>query len=491
MFKNIIANYIGKVWGIVSVFFFTPFYIKILGIEAYGVINFYSVILTIMYFADAGLSLTLNREMSRSGDKKYLGDMLFTIERLYVAICLFIFVFVTLFSKIIADNLMNSQTIPSGDLRIYIIIMGLSVAFQLFTTLENSGLWGLEKQVLSNGIQVLSGIFRSAIILVPLSFYPSLMTFFIWQAFVNVTFFLLARYNLWRFVKSNSIPKFDINILKSVGRFAGGMMFMAIISSISSQIDKLLIVKMLSLKQFGYYSLAGVLSQVPVIIISPIILAILPKMVKQSEMKNNDKLKKLFHVYSFILSSIATSVALVIFLFTKDFILIWTHDINIANTIEYVTKILVLGGVFLSFQYMPYHLAIANGHTKTTINFNILSLILIIPILFFLVSNYGLIGATFSWLVSNIVACFYLGYILINKFLLHEFNKWLLYDTIIPLLVTSFIGITSYYITNTLPKGYYVIIYSVVIGLISLFVNYFVYIKVLRQYSLKDFFNYS
>ena len=489
MFKNIIANYIGKVWGIISVFFFTPFYIKILGIEAYGVINFYSVILTIMYFADAGLSLTLNREMSRNDDKKYLGDMLFTIERLYLVICLFIFVSITLFSKIIAENLMNSQTIPTKDLRIYIIIMGLSVAFQLFTTLENSGLWGLEKQVLSNGIQVSSGIFRSAIILVPLYFYPSLLTFFIWQALVNITFFLVARYNLWRFVKSNSIPKFDINILKSVGRFAGGMMLMAIISSVSSQIDKLVIVKMLSLKQFGYYSLAGVLSQVPVIIISPILLAILPKMVKYSEMKNKENMKKLFHVYSCLLSSIATSGALVIFLFTKDFILIWTHDVNIANTIEYVTKTLLLGGVFLSFQYMPYHLAIANGHTKTTINFNILSLILIIPILFFLVSKFGLIGATFSWLVSNIIASFYLGYSLINKFLLHEFNKWLFYDTIIPLIITSFIGTISYYITNNLPKGYYVIIYSVVIGLTSLFTNLFVYSKVLKQCNVKDFIN--
>ena len=489
MVKNIIANYIGKVWGIVSVFFFAPFYIKILGIEAYGVINFYSVILTIMYFADAGLSLTLNREMSRSDDKIYLGDMLFTIERLYTAICLLIFVFITLFSKIIAENLINSQTIPSEDLRIYIIIMGLSVGFQLFTTLENSGLWGLEKQVLSNGIQVVSGIFRSAIILIPLSFYPSLMTFFIWQAIINIIFFFVARYNLWRLIKTNSSPKFDVNILKSVGRFAGGMMFMAILSSLSSQIDKLVIVKMLSLKQFGYYSLAGVLSQVPVIIISPILLAILPKMVKLSEMKNKEKLKKLFHIYSFILSSVATSGALVIFLFTKDFILIWTHDVNIANTIEYVTKILLIGGVFLSFQYMPYHLAIANGHTKTSIWFNILSLIIIIPVIFFFVFKFGLIGATFSWLISNIIAFLYLGYILINKFLLHEFNRWLFYDTIIPLLITFGIGFASYYITNTLPKGYYVLIYSVIIGLISLFINLFVYSKVLKRYSLKDFFN--
>jgi O-antigen/teichoic acid export membrane protein len=37
--KNIIANYVGKIWGIISVFVFVPFYINILGIESYAVIN--------------------------------------------------------------------------------------------------------------------------------------------------------------------------------------------------------------------------------------------------------------------------------------------------------------------------------------------------------------------------------------------------------------------------------------------------------------------
>ena len=92
MFKNIIANYIGKIWGIISVFLFVPFYIKLLGIESYAVINFYTVVLTIMYFADGGLSATLNREIARTTDKKYIGNMLFTIEKVYLAICLFIII---------------------------------------------------------------------------------------------------------------------------------------------------------------------------------------------------------------------------------------------------------------------------------------------------------------------------------------------------------------------------------------------------------------
>ena len=484
MFKNILANYIGKIWGIISVFVFVPFYINQLGLESYGVINFYTVILTIMYFADGGLSATLNREIARTTDKKYIGNMLFTIEKVYLAICLFIIIIIFSCSGFIAANWLNSDTIAPEDLRVYISLMGISVAFQLFTTLQSSGLMGLEKQVLSNGIQVSSSIIRSAFVLIPLYFYPTLLTFFIWQVSMNIIFFFITRYNLWKFIKTNVSYKFDKQVLKTVGKFAGGMMLMAIISSLNTQIDKLVISKILSLKEFGYYSLAGILSQVPVLIITPIAVAILPRMVKYSTNTETDKLIKLFHINTFVLSVLATSGAMVLFLFTKDFVFIWTHDNLIAKTIENVTKVLLIGGVFLSFQYMPYHLAIANGHTKTNVRLGIVAIICIIPSLIFCVKQFGLIGATCTWLIMNIFAYFYLGYFIISKFLKNEFKRWLINGTLIPLIIAILIGVISYYITINLPKGYYIILYSIIIVLISMFLNLLVFNKMNIEYKI-------
>lgn len=484
MFKNIIANYIGKLWGLISVFVFVPFYIKLLGIESYAVINFYTVVLTIMYFADGGLSATLNREIARTTDKKYIGNMLFTIEKVYLAICLIIIIIIFSCSEFIAANWLNSDTIAPENLRVYISLMGVSVAFQLFTSLQSSGLMGLEKQVLSNGIQVSSSMFRSALVLIPLYFYPTLLTFFIWQVSMNIIFFFITRYNLWKFIKTNMSYKFDKQVLKTVGRFAGGMMLMAIISSLNTQIDKLVISKILSLKEFGYYSLAGILSQVPVLIITPIAVAILPRMVKYSENTEKDKLIKLFHVNTFILSALATSGAMVLFLFTKDFVLIWTHDYLIATTIENVTKVLLIGGVFLSFQYMPYHLAIANGHTKTNVRLGIVAIICIIPSLIFCVKQFGLIGATYTWLIMNVFAYFYLGYFIITKFLKNEFERWLINGTLIPLIISMLIGLISYFFTINLERGYYVILYSIIIGLISLVLNLIVFNKFNPDYKI-------
>jgi O-antigen/teichoic acid export membrane protein len=330
---------------------------------------------------------------------------------------------------------------------------------------------GLEKQVLSNGIQVLSSMLRSALVLIPLYFFPTLLTFFIWQVSVTIIFFFITRYKLWKLIRINTTYRFDKEVLKTVGRFAGGMMLMAIISSVNTQLDKLIISKFLSLKDFGLYSLAGILAQTPVLIITPIAVSFLPRIIKYTAINDKVELMKLFHILSFVISALATCIAMVLFLYCKDFILIWTHDIQIAETIDSVAKVLLIGGVFLSFQFMPYHLAIAHGHTRTNTNLGLASLVGTVPALIFFVNQYGLLGATYTWLFLNIIAYLYLGYFIITRFLNGEYKRWLIKDTMFPLILNSLLGILFYNLTYYLPKGYYILLYSSVICLLSLALN--------------------
>ena len=65
MIKNIIANFIGKFWSILSGFLFIPLYINYLGFESYSIISFGLVISGLMAIMDAGLTATLSRELAR------------------------------------------------------------------------------------------------------------------------------------------------------------------------------------------------------------------------------------------------------------------------------------------------------------------------------------------------------------------------------------------------------------------------------------------
>ena len=61
MKKNILANIVGKVWSVLSIFIFIPLYIRILGIEEFSIISFGILLTSITALLDSGLTSTLSR----------------------------------------------------------------------------------------------------------------------------------------------------------------------------------------------------------------------------------------------------------------------------------------------------------------------------------------------------------------------------------------------------------------------------------------------
>src|ERR671937_379537 len=82
---NIAANVAGQAWAVLLSLACTPFYIAILGVEAYGLIAFFVVVQSILQLLDLGLGSALNREIARSGGtiSAELADLIVTAERWY------------------------------------------------------------------------------------------------------------------------------------------------------------------------------------------------------------------------------------------------------------------------------------------------------------------------------------------------------------------------------------------------------------------------
>jgi len=62
---NILANLSGTAWSALIGLAMVPLYIRLLGIEAYGLIGFSITLQAILQILDFGLSPTVNRELAR------------------------------------------------------------------------------------------------------------------------------------------------------------------------------------------------------------------------------------------------------------------------------------------------------------------------------------------------------------------------------------------------------------------------------------------
>lgn len=474
--KNIVANVVGKLWAFVSIYLFVPIYIGLLGIENYGVIIFYAILQTVLTLADNGLSATLNREFAREvPDSDYKGSLLKTFESVYVGIALFIVGFVWFGADFIVSTFLKSNLIPFGDLVLCVRMMGITIAFYIFATLYQSGLNGLQCQVTSNILSISYNVAKAGLVIIPLLIWPSVYVYFYWQIAVTILYCFCSRYYVYRYL-GPSQARIRYSYFKPLWHYILGMIFMALIYAANTQIDKLVVGNMLSLTDFSHYGLASSVGQAALILVSPIGIAFFPELVHSISLGDGLRASILFHRFAHAISAITATIVVILFYYANPYIAIWQQDVFMADAISPTARILLLGYFFLALQLAPYYLALANGHTKTNVVMGILTILLVVPGIYWMASIYGLLGAAIPWLFVNFFITWILGAIVIHRFLRGELLAWLWKDCIIPVLISVVTSLPLYLLLQLLPQGYLTIVYGVLLGLVMLFVNgiYFV-----------------
>jgi len=438
--QNIIANAIGRSCGVVLIYLFIPLYLKLLGIEGYGLVGFYSILLGVLHFVDLGLTATLSREMARlsireNGGGK-MGDLLRTYESVYFCICLAVMLIVWILAPFIAQRWLRAGTLPPSEIAVVIRVMGIAIAFQLLSQLYTGGLTGLEKQVLTNSLQMAWGVFRGlGTVLILWLFSPTTLAFACWQLVSNIFYCFALRLSLWRALPdAESRPRFDRRVLRDTWRYAAGIAGMAVVSAALTQADKLAISKMLPLDVFGYYTLAGSLAQAPAILAAPISVALFPRLTALVSLNDPDTLTQLYHSACRLVSVAVLPATITLALYAEDFLFAWTGSHVVSQKGGPVASLLLYGSSIQAVLTMPSCLALAHGYTRLNLKLGVVSVVLITPLLILLVMKYGIVGGGASWLIMNIFTLPPYMYFLHRRFLPYELRKWYLRDVGRPLL---------------------------------------------------------
>lgn len=445
--KNILANLIGKIWGAGIIILLIPVYIKYLGIESYGLIGFYGTLISSMAILDLGLSTTIKRELAKYNSenisKENIRDLTFSLECIYWFIGIIICCLVLFLSGFISTHWVKTETLPLSVVKNSVMLMGVVIAFQWPITLYDGGLTGLEKQVLNNIIAVIMTTLRAGgIIIIFRYFSPTLETFFIWQASISFLYVLIMKWALWKEMPvHNTKLKFSNAQIKIIWRFAAGMTGISVITFFLSQIDKIVLSKILPLSQFGYYTLAFTMASSIGLVVMPVSITFFPRFAALVAAKKNEELKTLYHQACRLISTLVFPLSFIILFFTKDILRIWTKSATTTDNTYLLTQILIVGSTFNALMIIPYNLLIASGRTRFTIYQNTIAAIILVPMLFLWTRYYGAIGAAFIWVIVNA------GYILISQPLMHrillknELLKWYLNDTLLPMLPSLLIVI--------------------------------------------------
>lgn len=478
--KNSVFNILSRGWSIISLYIFVPLWIKYVGVEGYGVITFYSVLMTLMHFADAGLSGTLMREFAKvEPSPGYKRDFLRTFETIYLGIALFVFLIVFVFSGFFVDHFMKSASIPREDLLECVKIMAVIMGLNFMATLYNGGLMGLQKQILAGSLNIGYSIFRGVIVLIPLMLMPNVKTFILWQLLSMVILFLAERFFLIREVNKNHEKAFfRIEYFTNVWKYALGLMIMAIVAALNSQLDKLVTGNLLSLESLGYYSIAGTLGTAVVTVATSLCNAFYPELTRLVSIGDKTQVIKPFLYFSFAVSVVTSAIGISFFFYCSDLLFIWTRDNAIVDNASIPAMILVLGNVVVSLQYSTYYLAMANGHTKTNIILSSCMLLVMAPSVYLLTKLFGLNATPIPYLVVNSMITVIMAVVLINKFLKGSLRNWFM-NSLMPIFISLIVVAPLSYIIKLLVINPYMRIgLACLVGTMCIYITTIIYVRI-------------
>lgn len=436
--KNVIANYIGQGWSAVMGLAFIPLYIQYIGMEAYGLIGLFAVMQAWLTLLDMGMTPTLNREMARfnagAHSTQSIHDLLRSLEIICICLAVIIALFVWAASGYLASDWLKSDKLPITDVSQAISVMALVVGLRFVEGIYRGSLFGLQRQVWYNGANAAVATLRNGGAVVVLAWLsPTVRAFFYWQAAISLLSIVIFAMGVYRVLPSSpSLPRFSRQAIVDVWRFASGMMAITFLAILLTQVDKVLLSRLLPLESFGYYTLAATVAGVVYMVIGPVTAAFYPRLVELLIQGNKGALINTYHQGAQLITLLTVPAVALLGFFPEYVVFMWSGNITLTKNTAPILSVIVLGVFLNGLMHMPAQLQHAYGWVSLGIKSNIFAVVVLIPAIFWVVPRYGAIGAAWIWVVLNV------GYVLIamqfmhRKLLAGEKLRWYFSDVILP-----------------------------------------------------------
>jgi O-antigen/teichoic acid export membrane protein len=275
---------------------------------------------------------------------------------------------------------------------------------------------------------------------------PTIEAFFIWQAGIGLVYAVTMRWAAWRVIGRLTWLRFDVDELKRIWHFSVGMSGVALSATVLTQLDKVILSKMLGLEAFGHYMLATVVVSGLYVLILPMFNVIFPRLSALVVAGDTGKLTDLYRLATRMLATVLFPIAMILVVFAKDLIQIWTGNSDIASSVAPIVSLLAIGSALHGVMFLSYALQLAYGMTRLPLMINGLLMIILVPVIIFFALTYGALGGAMAWLLFHVL------YVLLGTWLTHRHLLkgvgmiWLMQDVGIPLALSFLAGLTGYYL---------------------------------------------
>jgi O-antigen/teichoic acid export membrane protein len=431
MRRNLIANIAGTGWSIVLQLAFTPIWLRLLGAEAYGLIGFQLLVVGLCAVFDAGLSPAINREAARllvgQDSAPRLGGLSRSAVGALAAIGLLVAVAVSCGSQRLACSWLEAPTLPPEQVGRCVVMTGWMAGLLIAGNAPTAILQGLEAQLSINVVRIVCATAANVAAAVLISSgQADIAGWFACQLIATAMQYILLIAALLRALPSGSwsTARFDPAALRPMARFAARMGVIAAAGVVLTQVDRLILSRMLDLASFGWYTLATVAANGIRLLAMPVFTAVYPRFTSCLQRHDLPALLRLHQRSTQALALLVIPPAALLVIAPHDLLLSWTQRPEAADGAAPILRLLTIGAFFNAFLHVPYAVQLAAGWTTLALASSLVSIAVMVPGVVLAAQAWGVTGAACAWPILNAATALVVVPLVHRRFLLGSAWKW-------------------------------------------------------------------
>lgn len=414
LIKNTFANLGGSLLGPLLALVLTPFFVRNLGLEGFGLIGFFSSLTILLGIVTVAIAKVYLRDMAaRTGtpERSATAPAMFkTFFLLFAGVGLVAGSLIVLVSAEISRRVALQHIDPS-TVQSCIILIALFITCSLPTAVCIDTLSALQEQVRANVIVVSVTLLTTVAAAGLVYSYQSVLVYYAATTTGALVTLLLL---FWRASKSlrcrladdHPWPSFHQALRgswresKDLARASLGLIWVEAAGVAITQTDRLLIVSSLPMSTLGTYNIGSSLARLVQMPCTSFIHAAFPKLCQAAATGKSPKdAAEMAFQQQGVVMTLACAFALPVCAVPGSILQLWIGNADVVDQARGVTAIFALAYGFLALAGPPYHLAVAVGKTWPLALFNLIAVGWYPLLGYWLVVNYGLRGAAILWLI--------------------------------------------------------------------------------------------
>jgi O-antigen/teichoic acid export membrane protein len=450
MRHNLFAGLASSIWSAGIGLVVVPLYLKYLGMEAYGLVGIFATAQALFSLLDLGLAPAMNREVARAsaeGNLRPARALLHTLSLVYWIMAIAIAIISIVAAPLVAHHWLKSDHLSRETVSHALMLMGIVIACRWPIGLYLGTLVGAQRVTLASAVGIATSTasnFGAVGILAWVS--PHIESFFLWQAAIGIIYAIAMRTAAWHAIGREPGLGFSVPALARIWRFSAGISGIAVSALVLTQVDKIVMSRFLSLSNFGQYSLATLVVSGLYLFINPTFNVIYPRFSALVASGNANQLADLYRGGTRLFALTLFPLAMLLAVFAKDLVVLWTGNAQLASTIAPVIALLAAGSALHGIMYFSYALQLAYGMTRLPLTINAVLIAVAVPLMAWLAWRFGIEGGAAAVLLLYVI------YLLLGSFLTHRVLLrsigliWICRDVGAPLAVSLGIGATGSWI---------------------------------------------